>query len=123
MGRLVGNVAEKGVSLSCAFLDELNRPVGQVVRHVALASVRLSILLDEGIKIVAPVAGTKSDKLVKAPAIGMIGIMGPVVPLAKDARCIAGFLEKIGQRHFIETHVFLPARDPVDSGSLMKLAG
>jgi hypothetical protein len=68
---------------------------------VAFASHNLAVVLEHGIEVVAPMARGESVVFIETAGVGMIGALGSVMPLAKRARAVTGFLECLRDGDFI----------------------
>ena len=73
MRRIKRNITEKW--LFPVIPDEFDRPAGQDIGQVTLALLLPSVILDRTVKIMAPMAAAKTEKLLEAAAIGMVGIL------------------------------------------------
>ena len=95
-------------------LDKLHCFVGEVIGNKAITLHELSVMLERGAEVVAPVTGTKSVILIKTPTVGMVGVLHPVVPFSKGGGGIAGRLKRVGNGHLSQIHPFSPSRRGVD---------
>ncbi len=115
------NVAEEGGT--AILLDELERFVGANIDDIAGLAVEHSIEFELGVEVFTPVACGVTEERVEAARIRMKWPLASVVPLAESARFVAGILQMIGQRGFIEIQAFLAERDSLDAASRVVAAG
>ena len=83
-------------------LDELERRVGQNVGDVAQRLHRLTVTLEQRVKILTPMARGEAEILGEAPRVGVIRPLRAVVPFAERAGRVAGGLKDLGNRAFVE---------------------
>ena len=121
MRRVVGHITEKAIVF--VFLDEGHRLVRQIVGDVAFASHNLAVVLEHGIEVVAPMARGESVVFIEAAGVGMIGALGSVMPLAKRARAVTGFLECLRDGDFIHIEAFLTGGNASHAGAGIISAG
>jgi len=95
-----GNVAEERAILAAP--DEVNRMVREIVRDVSLSLNRLAVVFERRIEVCAPMPRAESVELLETAAVGMVRVLGAIVPLAEGAGAIAGRLESISNGFFVE---------------------
>ena len=103
--RVVGYVTEEAIVL--VFLDERYRLIRQIVGNIAFTLHNLAVVFEHGIEVVAPMARGESVIFIEAAGVGMIGALRSVMPLAKRARTVTGFLECLRDGDFIHIEAFL----------------
>ena len=108
--RVVRQVGEE--RLVAILLHEVHRLVGEVVDYVALSPNQLAVVVQFVIEIVAPVPFRESVKLLESACVGMVWMLGAVVPLAERTGGIAGGLKCLGDRVLVGIEAFLPRGDP-----------
>ena len=104
-------------------LDECHRGVGENVRDEAAGLHGLAVVFKRRVEVVVPVPGTEAEELVEAPAVGVVRVVGSIVPFAEDAGDVAGLLEGLGQSHLILSHGLVGSGDAVNAGPQVVAAG
>ncbi len=117
VGNVVGQVAEE--RLVAVAVDEVDRLVSQHIGDIAFGRENGIVVNETGIEVVGPMPGGKADKLLKALAQRIVGIVRAVVPLAEDPCPVAVCLKDLGQGQFLRTHVFGAPRYPKSPCSQM----
>ena len=87
--------------------DVIKCPVGEVINDKSFTGNDLPIVFQHGGVIVTPVTGTEAVILIDATGIGMVGWLHAIVPLAERGGIVAGGLERLEDRAFIQVHALL----------------
>jgi len=74
-------------------------------------------VIEPGVEVVVPMSRAETEKFIKAAAIGMMRIMGAVVPLSKASRGVSRSLENIRDGDFVGAHILPSPRDAVGPGA------
>src|SRR5262249_48663510 len=121
MGRVERHVAEEGAV--AVLLYERQGMAGQVVGEVTLAADFFAVVLQRRAEGVAPVPGGKAVELVAGAGVGVVGVLGAVVPLPEEGRGVTGGLERVADRFLVEVEALTARRHVPDAAARMVAAG
>ncbi len=123
MRRVEGQVDKERLAVAIGLLDDLDRPVGEVVDTEAVAADQPPVVLQRRAEVVAPVTRTEPVELGEAPAVGVVGRLHPVVPLAEGRGDVAGPGKHVADGPFVQVQPLATGRRAVDAAAGMIAAG
>jgi hypothetical protein len=121
--RVVREITEQGLAGAGVLTQEGDGPVGQIIGDVALALDRLAVVVERRVEVLTPVTGGEAIVLLEAAAVGVVGVLRAVVPLAEAAGGVAGRLERFGDRPLVEVEPLQPGRDAAHAAARVPAAG
>ena len=113
---IVGEVGKEWSIFLARGFHEGHRFVGKIVDAEPFSRDDMSVPFKHGGEVVAPVAATKSVEKIKATAVGVVGKLHSVVPLAKRPGGVAVFSEEVCNGGLVEVHSFATCGGGVNIG-------
>ena len=111
-GALYIRACRRTAGLSCfGCFDEVDRRIGEEIRHVTARFDGLAVVVDLVGKLVAfNVSVIMAEELVEAPFLGLVAGVFAEMPFAEQAGAVAGLLEQLSDGDFVGPSVSPPNR-------------
>ena len=115
MRRVEWHVTEERAAL--VLLDKPQRVVGEVINDEPFALDELPVVLQRRVEVTPPVAGAKAVVFVEPAGVGVIRVLGAVMPFAEGARGVAGRFERVANGLLVQVESLAAGGDAVDAAA------